>query len=238
LKIVAFIAESHYLLGAMVFFTIVALVIGIIRYNRHRHLRIFTWYIAFSLLQDLTACYALAYWHPGSFPWRVMNGITLAFSLFEFFVCNLFILHYITSPLRRRVIRISGLLYLVLLVVVAAITYPRYSDQYYIIPEALFLVIPCLIYFYELFLTKNLRPLTDQPAFWVVTGVLFLNACDIPLLITVRILAERRYYFRDARSLFNDVYSLNYVLYSILFALLIRAFLCPPESQARVNYLT
>ena len=211
----------------MIFFTIVALVVGIIRYRYHRTLRIFTWYIAFSLLTDLIASYIYAYWPRGSFPMKVMNATTITFSLFEFVVCNLFILHYISSQPRRRIIRISGLLYFAVLLFVVFVTYPLYYDEYYTVPEAIFLVIPCLFYFYELFLTRNLRPLTDQPAFWVVTGILFLNACDIPLLVTAN--------FMGNAHDFNEAYSLNYVLYSILFVLLIRAFLCPPEESSTKN---
>ena len=227
MKIVAFLAKSHYLVVAMIFFTIAALVVGIIRYRYHRTLRIFTWYIAFSLLTDLIASYIYAYWPRGSFPMQVMNATTIIFSLFEFVVCNLFILHYISSQPRRRIIRISGLLYFAALLFVVFVTYPLYYDEYYTVPEAIFLVIPCLFYFYELFLTRNLRPLTDQPAFWVVTGILFLNACDIPLLVTAN--------FMGNAHDFNEAYSLNYVLYSILFVLLIRAFLCPPEESSTKN---
>jgi hypothetical protein len=230
LKIVAFLAKSHYLAAVMIFFTVAALAIGIRRYTYHRNLRIFAWYIAFSLLTDLAGCYILAYWPRGSFPMKVVNAMTIAFSVFEFIVCNLFILHYISSPSKRRMIRINGLLYFAVLNFVVFVTYPLYYDEYYTVPEAIFLVIPCLFFFYELFLTRNLRPLTDQPAFWVVTGILFLNACDIPLLVTAN--------FMGSAHDFNEAYSLNYVLYSILFVLLIRAFLCPPEEDARINYLT
>jgi hypothetical protein len=221
LKTLAFLAQSHYLVAAMLFFTTAALVVSIIRYHYHRNLRIFTYYIAFSLVQDLTAYYAFPYGNYRSFRMVVMNLTGLGFMLFEFVACNVFILRYISGARRRKIVKISGLLFFAVLSITASITYPYYWDEYYIVPESVFLVIPCLIYFYELFLTMNLKPLTDQPAFWVVTGILFLSACNIPLLVSSQFLRKYAY--------FDEAYSLNYIFYSLLFLLLIKASLCPAE---------
>jgi len=214
----------------MILFTVAALIIGIVHYKRHRNLRILTWYIAFSLFQDISCSYAFPHRHPGNFRVDQMYVTAIGFMLFEFIACNLFILRCIHSPQRRRVIKINALLYFGLMAVDAALTFPDFSRMYdmyamyYVLPESFFLVLPCLIYFYELFLTRNLRPLTGQPAFWVITGILFLNACEIPLLVASKLLKESTHYF-------NEAFSLNYILYSILFGLLIRAYLCPPESN-------
>jgi hypothetical protein len=142
--------------------------------------------------------------------------------LFSFIACNLFILHYIGSPLKRRIIRINGLLYFGVLIFAAAKTSFRLSEMFLAVSESIFLVPPCLVYFYELFSTVNLRPLKNQPAFWVVTGMLFLNASIIPLYLTVEYLGNYT----------MQSYTLNYILYSIFFILLIRAYLCPPENSA------
>jgi hypothetical protein len=83
----------------------------------------------------------------------------------------------------------------------------------------IFLVPPCLVYFYELFMTVNLRSITNQPAFWIVTGLFFLNACNVPLMMTAAYL----------ENYFDAAYSLNYILFGIFFILLIRAYLCTPD---------
>ena len=103
-------------------------------------------------------------------------------------------------------------------------TYPHVMMAYYIVLESVFLVFPCLIYFYEFFSTATLRPLRDQPAFWVVSGILFVHAGDIPLQMTIHFLG----------SLQEMAYMLNYILFSILFILLIRAYLCTPEKLIHV----
>jgi len=229
LNIFAFLAECHYLVGVMILSAMAALVISIIYYNYNRGLRIFTYYIAFSLLQDMAAYYASAPFGPArNFQLVVFHVTTIAFMLFEFTVCNLYILGYVGSRPGRRFIRVSGLLFLGFLIFSAARNVLNFSDSDYAVPECVLLTISCLIYFYELFLTMNLRPLKDQAAFWVVTGILFVNACDIPLLLTIRFM----------RSYYDEVFSLNYILYTILFVLLIRAFLCPPEKDGRTIYFT
>src|SRR5579863_1053712 len=181
-------------MGVMVLFTVVALIISIIYYRRNRDLRILTWYIASSLMQDISCIYAFPDRDPGHFRAGQMYWTEFAFMLFEFIACTLFILRSIQSRQIRRIVKINALLFFGLLAVDTALTFPNFSRIYtsfviyYIMPECFFLVIPCHIYFYELFLSKNLRPLKDQPAFWVITGILFLNACDLPLLLTAQLL--------------------------------------------------
>jgi hypothetical protein len=223
-KLLSFLAQSFYCAGLMILTTMAALVVSITHYRRHRSLRIFTYYIALSLLADITAFFAFPYPPNWNFRLVVAAITTNAFLLFEFIVCNLFILRYIGSPLRRRIIRINGLLFFGLLIFGVAMTYPHFMMAYYIVLDSIFLVLPCLIYFYGLFSTANLWPLTDQPAFWVVTGILFLHACDIPLQMTIYFLGSHQ----------ETAYTLNYILFSVFFILLIRAYLCTPEKLIHV----
>jgi len=217
----------------MVLFTIASLVISIIYYMRHPNLHIFAWYIASSLVQDMSCIYAFPDRTPGDFRVDQMYVTAYIFMLFEFIACNLFILRSIHSPQRRRILKISAFLFLSLLAAETAVIIPDFTRMFgvnyssYLVQECFFLVIPCLVYFYELFLTKNLRPLRDQPAFWVITGILFLNACDIPLLLTVDLMRGFHH--------FAEIYSLNYILYIILFVFLMKAFMCPPENSKRTD---
>ena len=220
-KLLDLLAQSYYCAILMFLATMAALVISIIHYRRHRNLRIFTCYIALSLLQDLSTTYVIYSDAPLWNFWVVlMITLTIAFVLFGFIACNLFILHYIGSPLKRRIIWINGLLYFGILIFAAAKTYFRLSEMFLAVLESIFLVPPCLVYFYELFSTVNLQPLKSLPAFWVVTGILFLNACAIPLYLTVEYLG----------SYTQVSYTLNYILFSAFFILLIRAYLCPSEN--------
>src|ERR1700722_5103102 len=204
-------------MGIMMFLALTALVTSIRYYGRHRNLRIFTYYIAFSLTETLVAFSAFAGPDFNFYPSVLLDITYVTFTVFEFIVCNLFILQYIRSPFRKRLIRINGGLFLTFLV--TSLLLKRMQTTIFFL-ESVFLVLPCLIYFYELFLIVSLKPLKNQPSFWVVTGILFLNACSIPLQFTIRFLGR----YGEA------AYSLNDILYCILFILLSRAYFCSPEN--------
>ena len=219
MKFISFLSLNYYCVGIMMFLALTALVTSIRYYRRHRNLRIFTYYIAFSLVESMVAYFSFVYPKFKFYQSFMLRGTYVCFGVFEFVVCNIFILHYIRSPLRRRIIRINGLLFLLFLI--AMMTVIRRITVSIFILDSVFLVPPCLIYFYELFLTVSPKPLKDQPSFWVITAILFLNACSIPLQLTFDFLGR----YAEA------AYSLNDILYGILFIMLIRAYLCRPENR-------
>jgi hypothetical protein len=199
--------------------TVAALVVSIKYYGRHRNLRIFTYYIAFSLVEDVAGLFECVNPDKRSV---LLTGlfVTNLFVLFEYVICHLFILHYIMSPIRRRIIKINVFVlpalmaYLLIKKSPAAIYYP------YFVFDCIFLMLPCLFYFYELFQKLNLQPLKDQPVFWIVTAFLFHIACSIPYGLTGGFLGE----YQEAAS------SVVYILYSVVFLFIIRANLCSPET--------
>jgi hypothetical protein len=203
----------------MILLAVAALMISIIYYKRSSSLHIFTYYIAFSLLQSMADCYFYTSTADEHLRRAVLMIASNSFMLFEFIVFNYFILHNINSRKRRRIVRMNGLLFVGVLIFVVSRTYRHILEGSYFLLESVFLVLPCLIYFYDLFITVSLRPLRDQPSFWIITGILFLNACSIPLLLTLGFLGN----YREA------AFTLNYILYIVLFILLIRAYLCTPE---------
>ena len=215
-----FLAQSFYCAVLMMLLTAAALIISIVYRSRHRDLRIFTWYLALALMEDISTLFALPVTPELNFRVFLAIILTFGFLLLDFIVCNLFILRYIGSKLRRRIIRINGLLFFGVLTFEVTATRPK-TSAFFFVTDCVFLVVPCLFYFYELFSKLNLRPLKDQPSFWVITGILFLHACDIPLFLTVPFLENYQ----------GAAYTLNYILFSIFFVLLIRAYLCPPQNQ-------
>jgi hypothetical protein len=88
--------------------------------------------------------------------------------------------------------------------------------------ESLFILIPCLFYYYQLFVSQE-TTLKNHPPFWVVTGILFYTSCSIPVFLLVD------YINKNLSGYYNVVFSLNYVLYILLFSLFIKAYLCKRE---------
>ena len=101
--------------------------------------------------------------------------------LFEFLVFISFISIYISSVKRKWSVRVIALVYIGILIFIGI----KRNHVFFIYPfflvESLFLVIPCLLYFYELFIHIHPEPLKNQPSFWVITGILFLNAWQYSL---------------------------------------------------------
>jgi len=203
----------------MMLVSLVALVISIKYYHRHRSLKIFTWYILSSLTEDAAGTYHYLAGVDKVIPAMIGGVVTNLFMLAEYIIFTYFMLTYISSVKRKWIIRISSLLFFAIMAFLW-IKFPKTIYMEFFSLESLFLVLPCLFYFYELFMKVQAEPLGSQPAFWIVTGILFLNACSIPLSLTIGMMGK----YDDA------AYSLNYILYILLFILIIRAYLCKPES--------
>jgi hypothetical protein len=219
------LANSYYSMVIMIIATVAALVVSIKYYGRHKDLRIFTYYIAFSLLEDgIGLC---GYMAPDRRAAYLPTSIAInSFALFEFIVCHLFILHYIMSPKRKLIIKINLFVYPVLLAFILIKKYPASIYTPYFLLGCFFLVLPCLLYFYELFQNVNLQPLKNQPAFWIVTAFLFHSTWSIPYALTGHYLGK----YQEAAT------SVVYFLYSIVFLFIIRANLCKPENNAESQF--
>ena len=186
---ISYLAQSYYSMVVMVIATVAALVVSIKYYGRHKDLRIFTYYVAFSLIEDVIGL--CGYMAPDRRSAYLPTSIAInSFALFEFIICHLFILHYIMSPKRKLIIKINLFVYPVILAFLLIKNYPASIYTPYFLLGCIFLVIPCLLYYYELFQNVNLQPLKNQPAFWIVTAFLFHNACNIPYALT-RILSRQ-----------------------------------------------
>ena len=219
MKLINFFAQSYYSMVVMIVATVAALVVSIRYYGRHKDLRIFTYYIAFSLLEDVIGI--CGYMAPDRRSAYLPTSIAInSFALFEFIICHLFILRYIMSPKRKLIIKISLFVYPALLAFILIKKYPGSIYTPYFLLGDMFMVLPCLLYFYELFQDVSLKPLKNQPAFWIVTAFLFHNACAIPYALTGDYLGK----YQVAAT------SVLYILYSLVFLFIIRANLCSPEN--------
>jgi hypothetical protein len=91
--------------------------------------------------------------------------------------------------------------------------------------EALILVIPAFYYFIELFKHPPKAILTNEPSFWVSTGILFFLICTLPFS-----LIENKLTKIDL-ALAVRLYAIFFIFYIILFIMIIRAYLCKPTEQ-------
>ena len=87
--------------------------------------------------------------------------------------------------------------------------------------ESIILVIPCFIYFRELFKRPRTFDLTKEPSFWIVTATLFYFSIMIPVLLFI-------YYFGKCNmpNVCCGIYSFNNYSNIITNVLYIKGFTC------------
>ncbi len=138
---------------ALVLMTFIALIFSIRYYWRHRTLRVFTYYIFFSLLADIADLWDRAYGGIEYGKHVVLNIYYNSFIVFEFLVSSLFILYYVKNSSRRLAIKTTIIVYLAMFSMITFVHVDFLPRIMYIIAESVLLVFPCLIYYYELFVT-------------------------------------------------------------------------------------
>jgi hypothetical protein len=90
--------------------------------------------------------------------------------------------------------------------------------------EFIFLIIPCLFYFLELFSNPSSKSLFDRPSFWITTGIFFYTLVSIPYYFISPYLDSSKYQF--STELIALLFSLPF---GITFLFLAKAFLCKTE---------
>lgn len=100
-----------------------------------------------------------------------------------------------------------------------------YTDYYVTgFAQLFFLMIPCLLFLFEKFVTIGFRFITDDPRFWPITGMLLLSSCMLPLFFGVWENLDLHY----NRQRIDTV---NNFLYVILFSSVIMALSCKPAAD-------
>jgi hypothetical protein len=89
----------------------------------------------------------------------------------------------------------------------------------------LIVVIFSIFYFYELFRSTNSVNLKREPAFWIITGLLFFYTCSFPIFGLINIISSVPLITRNIAALLVII---NVILYT-LFAV---AFLCRIQTKS------
>jgi hypothetical protein len=201
---------------------IIAFIISLKYHKRSKELRIITYYLGASVLEDSINTY---------FDLVKKNTLVLyttlgLFLIVEFIIFCIYLYNAISSRRMRAIMKFFYWTFLALLLFSwikwKSIDVPQLA---YVV-EALYLIVPCLVYFYELFTGSKLVFLKSHPSFWIVTGILFYNSCSLPLFLLIE------YFNRKAPTYANILFSLNYILYSILYLLFLRAYLCKTKAPS------
>lgn len=195
---------------------IVAFIIGLTRYKESKELRIITYYLGVSIVNSIIGSY-FELFQNNLFVGQATAGIL---SVTEFVIFCSYLYKTITSRKMRLVIKFFYWTFPAFLfwgwIKIKQIGIP---GEVYVL-DAFYMISPCLVYFYELFNTEKIVPLKNLPPFWIITGILFYNACSLPIFLLEG-------YFIKNSLLYSDItFTINYMLYNILYLLFIKAYLC------------
>jgi hypothetical protein len=97
-------------------------------------------------------------------------------------------------------------------------------DQYFLQTvftiQASLLIVACILYYVDLFTKEPKLKLTEDPSFWVVTGVAFFMLSTLPFSIFAMYLVKINF------QLYIRLFIVYEIFYWILFLMIIRAYFC------------
>ena len=207
----------------MVATTMVALIVAIKNHNHNPELRLITYYIGLALVTDLISIYSEFFVKDLRLAGRVDGFAIAIFMIFEVILFYIYFYNNIRSNASKFFLKLLFISFFVICFYLcekkSILFSPAQSSFGIMVGESLCLVIPCLFYFHDLFLTRNLI-LKNHKSFWIVTGILFYNSCSIPIFLLIS------YIQLNLPQYANIFLALNYILNSVLFGLFIKAYLC------------
>jgi hypothetical protein len=219
-KIFEFLAQYDYCEGLMIVVILIAFIFSLRHYGRHRALRIIPYYFAAWLLIEVLEYYRYIT-SPGGRFGLVLNAIAASFTVFEFCVFSLLVLHYITGARRRLAVKLNAVIFFIVEIFLYIRAFPKNAIFSMDLLEAAALVPLCVIYFYELFTNMNTKALKDRPSFWIVTGIIYQGVYNASLVLSMEYMGRFS----------NGAYAFSILFYCILFVLFMRAYKCNPEER-------
>lgn len=204
-----------------------------IRYRRkHEVLKYFPFYIGGLLLVFLSIYVWLIFPDIDRYihsTFNFINYIDYFFILVELFILSNFFYQSISNKAIRKIMIAFTLLFIpyFFLELYNDKFFPRsiseWSKSRVYTVESLLLLIPCFIYFYELFKKPPVLDLKNEPSFWIVIGWSFFATCTLPYSLL------ENYLRKSYSSLMTQFYSVFFIFYILLFITIIRAYLCKRE---------
>lgn len=178
------------------------------KYGYARHMKLFSILLGLSLI---TECIATILKHFN----RSNHAVYSWFMLFEYCLYALFF----RSLLRhRRAQRAIDIFLLVFPFTWAATTFLVFSvhgwNSYSLLLGDVFTIILCLIFFYELFTSEELRNFVEIPEFWIAAATFSYSCCEIPITGMLNYLSDN--YETVAVKLTKVLQVLNILMYLII----------------------
>lgn len=206
----------------MIIISFIAFSVALKHHKVSGDLKLITYYLGAFVFQNFIAIYAELIVNKFSIELFTENILLLA----EFIFLNMYLYRIISSEKMRAVMKYFYWVFPVL-ILIEWIIWPFYGPSSFAsVLKSLYFIGPCLVYFYELFANPKQIFLKSHPSFWIVTGILFYNTCTLPVFLLDTFFQKKSPFYSDLS------FSLNYIVYGILFLLMIKAYLCRRKTTA------
>jgi hypothetical protein len=143
------------------------------------------------------------------------------FTLFETAVFSYFLYQVIRSPFMKKFTVLLLALFLIYFTSASFLHGLYYHNYKAVALESIVILIPCLIFFRELFTRHEPLNLLKDPSFWMITGIFFYLATIFPLFMTLPWLRSH-----GLNNVAHGLYSINDFAVSVTYFLFIKGFTC------------
>jgi len=211
----------------MIAITVAAFIVSIRQGSKVKGLRFISYYIIAALVTDFLSIYIYFFQRTKQNSNGLQANPESIFSLFEIVLLYIF-LYCNINGLTKRKIMLGVLTFFFIFLIYCCIHWHRsplnLPTQFFGF-EALCLVIPTIFYFHELFTSNQFFSFKSEPPFWVALGILICNTCSLPISILAGLIDS------NLSSAFDVLAMTNYLLYSVFFLLLMKAYLCVQQAK-------
>lgn len=148
-------------------------------------------------------------------------------SIIELIAYNFFFIALLKSYSIKRFLRILTGIYITSIIALLfwhlnySIQNLQYIAKLFGTVGFIFLIFPCISYYYQLLNTVSYVNLLNRPSFWIICGIFFYSFISIPYYLIDTYLTENKYLYKP-----QLVAGLFVIPFTINFVFLIRAFLC------------
>lgn len=206
----------------------IAFTVGMMHWDNNKQLRIITVYAGILLALTFLGGYAGTHLKNHILIEYIRKSCLYLSIFFETTIFYVFISHKLVDTRFKIICKILFALFLVLFLYLVPdkFFHNEVEVNSVIVLKSIFLIIPCLFYFYELFNANSLN-LNEDATFWIITGILSYDSCRIPISLIAKYVEKN-----ISVDSFSVILSLNYFLYCIRFLLFLKAYSCKEKAAA------
>ena len=134
----------------------------------------------------------------------------------EYYICSYLLSKFIKSKLIKKILRLS-LIFMLSLAVFLWFTNLNMIKVISIFStaESILLLLPSFYYFYEILYDPPVLQLNKEPSFWIVTGIIFLFICLLPVYLGLGILNR-----------IDSIQTIDYIGYALIILLFLKGISC------------